>query len=202
MLSRRQAEILLRSDLANLAKKVKAGKTLTAGERNLLQSALGGGKASTAEYVDNVTELAEILGVTRQTIGNWKKIEGNPGTKADGRYHVPSWREFQRLRGHTDDAAAEDAPISVATAKARQILLQNERLEMRILRERGDLIPKVVAQQVFSKLVIAAKTRSFSSITRFVTLAKLAPDSNAAAEEIRKEMAQIWKGLEEGQWLK
>src|SRR5438093_11550942 len=43
-LTTEQAAILLKGDLRNLAKKVQQGKTLSASERNLLQSTLAGEK--------------------------------------------------------------------------------------------------------------------------------------------------------------
>jgi transcriptional regulator with XRE-family HTH domain len=30
-------------------------------------------------------ELAEILGVSRKTVQRWRKVEGNPGVRPDGR---------------------------------------------------------------------------------------------------------------------
>lgn len=199
-LTARQAETLLKADLANLAKKVQAGKMLSAHERNMLQSAIAGGVISNQEYAHTQDELAKLLGVTRKTIQRWRKLKDRPEDKADGRMHVPSWRIFKAQRQGEDETESEEQ--SPAHAKARQILLQNERLEMRILAEKGELVPKEIANQVFAKLLIAAKTRCFTSVTRFVTLARMAEDSNKAAEEIRKEMILIWQELEKGEWLK
>jgi hypothetical protein len=199
-LTSEQAKTLLRGDLANLAKKVKGGKTLSASERNILQSALAGDKPSGVEYCDTIIQLAELIGVTRKTIQRWRKIEGSPEPRPDGRWHVPSWRQF-KIQRHGEDGTDDD-DVTQASARCKQILLQNERLTMRILVEKKDLIPKVIAQQIFSKLILSAKTRCFSSVTRFVTLARMAETSTAAAEEIRKEMILIWQSLESGKWLK
>ena len=200
--SQEQAKILLQADLANIAKQIERGKPLTAKLRNYLQSTAGGGKISTVEFVDNIVDLAEALGVNRKTIQRWREIEGCPEPRPDGRWHVPSWRTFKLLRQGKDTEDDDENHVTQSQARAKQILLQNERLAMRILAEKKELIPKTVAQQTFSKLILAAKTRSFSSITRFVTLAKMSPDSNVAADEIRKEMILIWKELEEGKWRK
>ena len=194
------AAILLKGDLANIAKKVKGGKTLSKGERDLLQASVSGGIPSTAEYCDTQDELGRLIGVTRKTIQRWRKLDGSPEPRADGRWHIPSWRQFKISR-QGDDEDEEENPIQ-SVARARQILLQNERLEMKILEEKKELIPKVVAQQIFSKLILSAKTRCFTSVTRFVTLARMAENSNKAAEEIRKEMILIWQELEKGEWLK
>jgi transcriptional regulator with XRE-family HTH domain len=194
------AAILLKGDLANIAKKVKGGKTLSKAERDLLQASVSGGLPSQQEYCDTQDELARLIGVTRKTIQRWRKVEGSPEPRADGRWHVPSWRQF-KINRQGDDEDEEENPVA-SVARAKQILLQNERLEMRILAEKKELIPKVVSQQIFSKLIIAAKTRCFTSVTRFVTLARMAENSNKSAEEIRKEMILIWQELEKGEWLK
>jgi len=200
-LSPEQAKILLKADLANLEKKVNNGKPLSSKERTFLQSSLAGGKVSTAEFVNNIVELAEILGVSRKTIQRWRELDDCPEPRPDGRWHVPAWRTFKLMR-QGKDTEDDDNQVTQSQARAKQILLQNERLAMRILAEKKELIPKTIAQQIFSKLILAAKTRSFSSITRFVTLARMSPDSNTAAEEIRKEMILIWKELEDGKWRK
>lgn len=141
-LTSEQAGILLRADLANLAKKVKEGKTLSASERNLLQSALAGDKPSGAEFAKSVVELADLLGVDRRTISRWRKIEGNPGVRPDGRYHVPSWRAFKISRQGEDTLAGglHDG-LSQTQLKARQVLLQNQKLEIQIAVLRREYMP-------------------------------------------------------------
>src|SRR5438093_2996521 len=86
-LTTEQAAILLKGDLRNLAKKVQQGKTLSASERNLLQSALAGENPSADEYARNAVQLGTILGVDRKTVQRWRRIDGNPGVRPDGRYH-------------------------------------------------------------------------------------------------------------------
>src|SRR5213083_1245686 len=73
-LTAEQAAILLKGDLRNLAKKVQQGKTLSASERNLLQSTLAGETPA-------AVELAAILGVDRKTVQRWRRIDGNPGVR-------------------------------------------------------------------------------------------------------------------------
>src|SRR5262245_35776859 len=97
-LTAEQAAILLKGDLRNLAKKVQQGKTLSASERNLLQSTLAGETPAADEYARNAVHLAAILDVDRKTVQRWRKIEGNPGVRPDGRYHVPSWRAWKLAR--------------------------------------------------------------------------------------------------------
>jgi hypothetical protein len=136
--SAQQAEVLLKADLRNLAKKVQKGKTLSSGERNLLQSALAGETLSSVEFTQNAVELASILDVDRRTIQRWRKIEGNPGVRPDGRYHVPSWRAFKISR-QGNDSSGEG--LSQPQLKARQILLQNQKLEFQLALLRREYVP-------------------------------------------------------------
>src|SRR6266704_6196808 len=121
-LTAEQAAILLKGDLRNLAKKVQQGKTLSASERNLLQSALAGETPAGDEYTKNAVQLAAILGVDRKTVQRWRKIDGNPGVRPDGRYHVPSWRAWKLAR---QGDGSEGEELSQSILRARQILLQN-----------------------------------------------------------------------------
>ncbi|HEU5124995.1 MAG TPA: hypothetical protein VFW05_13145 [Verrucomicrobiae bacterium] len=137
-LSSEQAEILLKADLRNLARKVQTGKTLSVAERNLLQSALSGQNLSSVEFAKNAVELASILDVDRKTIQRWRKIEDNPGVRPDGRYHVPSWRAFKLARQGMDSS---DDGLSQSKLRARQILLQNQKLEFQLALMRREFVP-------------------------------------------------------------
>jgi len=154
-LSRKQAEILLKADAASLAEQVKKKRPLSAGQRNYLQSIIDGGKASTVEYVGNVVELAAALGVSRRTVSRWKKIDGCPVTRPDGRYHVQSWREFRRARGLDEDSEVEE--IDVGREKARNILLQNERLIVQIAVQKRNWMPTQEVERIGGELGTAIR---------------------------------------------
>lgn len=145
-LTSEQAGLLLKADFANLALKVKQGKTLSASERNLLQSTLAGDKPSGIEFAKNAIELADLLGVDRRTISRWRKIEGNPGVQPDGRYHVPSWREFKLNR------QGDDEGLSQTQLKARQILLQNQKLEIQIAILKREFMPVAEVEKIGGEL--------------------------------------------------
>jgi hypothetical protein len=137
-LTAEQAAILLKGDLRNLAKKVQQGKTLSASERNLLQSALAGEAPSADEFAKNGVHIAAILGVDRKTVQRWRKIDGNPGVRPDGRYHVPSWRAWKLVR---QGDAGEGEELSQSILRARQILLQNQKLEFQLAVLRREYVP-------------------------------------------------------------
>ncbi|HVU07843.1 MAG TPA: hypothetical protein VHG89_04790 [Verrucomicrobiae bacterium] len=157
-LTSEQAGILLRADLANLAQKVKQGKTLSASERNLLQSALAGDKPSAVEYAKNAVELANLLGVDRRTISRWRKIDGNPGVQPDGRYHVPSWRAFKiSQRGDEVLADGHHDGLSQTQLRARQILLQNQKLEIQIAVLKREFMPVAEVEKLGGELGTAIR---------------------------------------------
>lgn len=192
-----QAIKVLNADIANMVKKVASGQTLSMAQRKMLQGIKAGEPTSTeAVWAKNQVALAAAMDVDRKTIQRWMKIDGNPGARSDGRYNVTEWKRWKN--GSTGDG---DTPDQTA-ARAEQILLQNERLRFRIGEEKRKLIPKLLSQRIFGKLLTDAKSRCFTSITRMVTLARTAKDSAEATEEIRKEMIEIWKALEESKWVK
>ncbi len=137
-LTAEQAAILLKGDLRNLAKKVQQGKTLSASERNLLQTALAGETPAADEFAKNAVQPAAILDVDRKTVNRWRKIEGNPGVRPDGRYHVPSWRAWKLAR--QGDGGDGDV-LSQSILRARQFLLQNQKLEFQLAVLRREYIP-------------------------------------------------------------
>ena len=65
---------ILSKDLENIVKKVASGKTLTSAGRALIESEYGKNETSKS-YAVSVVELADILKVSRWTIGNWRKIQ-------------------------------------------------------------------------------------------------------------------------------
>jgi hypothetical protein len=152
-LTSEQAGLLLKANFANLALKVKQGKTLSASERNLLQSALAGDQPSAVEFAKNAVELADLLGVDRRTISRWRKIEGNPGVQSDGRYHVPSWRAFKINRQGEDDGDG----LSQTQLRARQVLLQNQKLEIQIAVLKREFMPVADVEKLGGELGAAIR---------------------------------------------
>lgn len=198
-----QAKLLLQKNALNTAEKLKSGKPLTPKEVEMLESIIEGGKAGVGTiktFADNQVELSEALEVDRKTIQRWLKKDGNPGSEANGKYNIAAWREYARSVGRRDSYGEDDA--DAARERAINLLLQNKRLRDRILTDRKQLIPRTVANKMFAKLILELKARCFSATGRFATLAKMAPSVELASEEIRKEMVQIWKSMEDGAWKK
>jgi hypothetical protein len=214
-ISKEQAKKILDADLANLVKKVASGKTLSSAERALV-SALSDVNVSesvtTSAFVKKQSELADALKLkSRKTISRWLKEIGGTNAaiekgliKDDGRYDVVAWKAFAKTKGHTfeDDEHAEHPHGNATKAKAEQLLIQNDRLRLKLGREKEELIPKALAQQVFSKLLFNAKTRSYSAVIRLVTISRMAQSTTEATEKVKLEIDEIWKSLTDSKWLK
>lgn len=135
-LSPQQAEVILKANYRNLVKKVQAGKTLSAGEVNLLQAIQDGGRPESKTFAKTQGELAEILGISRRTILRAMKLEGRPEPRKDGRHEVAAWRAFLQTTGTLDDDS-----LSATELKARNLLLQNQRLELQLAVMRREYLP-------------------------------------------------------------
>ena len=160
-LTAEQASILLKGDLRNLAKKVQQGKTLSASERNLLQSTLAGETPAGDEFAKNAVQLAATLGVDRKTVQRWRKIDGNPGVRPDGRYHVPSWRAWKLARQGDGNEREE---LSQSILRARQILLQNRKLEFQLAVLRREYVPASDVEK-WGATLGSASAKSFPRFT-------------------------------------
>lgn len=141
------ARRVMEANLVNLAKKAAAGKTLTTPELALVSAVVAeGDPLRSPPFVDNQVALAEVLGVDRKTIQRWIKEEGCPGAQSGGRYSVMEWREWIRKTGRKDgEAAGED--IDATYERARNILLQNQRIEFQIGVMRKEYVSSMEVEQ-------------------------------------------------------
>ena len=78
------------ANLANILKKVKAGKVLTSAERKLID----GSSEAPSELVPQ-KKIIEIFNITRKSIAQWRR-EGKEGVpeKENGQENLAKWREF------------------------------------------------------------------------------------------------------------
>lgn len=155
-LSAAAAQVILKADLRNLTRKVHAGKTLSTSERRLLASVAEGSKPSAAAFVRSQVELAEAIGVDRKQIQRWRKLEGCPQPQPDGRWNVAEWRAFKAAReGEPEDPSAGN--LSPSQLRARQILLQNQKLEFQIGVMRKEFVPAAEVEKWGSELGAAIR---------------------------------------------
>lgn len=134
------ARKLLHKDLANLVKRVHEGKKLTRAERTMLQNLAGApSEHSGPTHARNYVELAELLGVSRQALGGWRRRKDAPKAAANGLHDVGAWREFMarhQLKGSDAPATDEEAAL-----KARKLLAEVEDRELRVAVKKGLYVP-------------------------------------------------------------
>lgn len=149
-----QAKALLQRNALNLANKVKAEKPLTPKEVAMLEGIIAGGEARAKRWAENQVELADVLGVDRRTINRWLKHKHAPETAANGKYDITAWRTFQREHARGGD---DDEDVDVTKERARNLLLQNEKLEFQLKVLRRDYIANAQVEQETADLIQNAK---------------------------------------------
>jgi hypothetical protein len=146
------ARKLLHKDLANLVKRVHEGKKLTRSEHSMLQNLAGMSAGhSGPTHARNYVELSEILGVSRQALGHWRRRKDAPKAAANGLHEVAAWREFMQrhnLKGSEAPATDEEASL-----KARKLLAEVEERELRLAVKRELYVPLDVVRQEWTTRV-------------------------------------------------
>lgn len=126
------ARKLLNKDLANLVQRVQKGGKLTRAERAMLQnvasSTVGGEKLGPA-FARNYVDLAEVLGVTRQSLTTWRKRKDAPTPAANGLHDVAAWRDFMQRH---DLKGASPAADEETALRARKLLAEVEDRELKV----------------------------------------------------------------------
>ena len=106
------ASALLTANLESLRKRILKGNPLTLEEVKILQSMEGkkAPEATSPHFAKNQSELADVLGVSRQLIAYHCKRQGNPGRREDGRYSVQAWRDHLITSGRLNISGSKRPP--------------------------------------------------------------------------------------------
>ena len=146
------ARRILDADFSNIVKKVAAGRTLTTAERARIEARAVGSDDATA-YAKTYVELSEILGVTRRTVTEWKKLDGAPKPIPNGQHDVSAWREFVRVRGLKK---SKEVASNTEGLKARRLLVDIEERELRLAMRQGTVVSlESVREQWITKVARA-----------------------------------------------
>jgi hypothetical protein len=150
-----QLDQIKRKDIANLIRKVKDGKSLSAAERKILERAAGE-ESSDGETV-TTSRLAEIFQVNRKTIAGWRKDgrEGIPA-KIDGKEPLAQWRAWFAANpsaGHYDGKPRLDRETLLCEKLEVEIAIKKVEYE----KEMGDLVQVGDVRESMTRVVSAAR---------------------------------------------
>jgi hypothetical protein len=141
------ADVLAKANVANITKKLRAGKTLTSSERKALdeyQSRNDGG-----EWVQDTTALARELNLSRKAIYDARARFPDEAPKKDGkRENLAAWQKFCAEKLIGKDTATETLADLKAQLMQREIKLR----DMKIARESGEMIARDVVHEMLGLL--------------------------------------------------
>ena len=183
-----QARQVLDADLANILRKVKAGKTLTARERVVVESSSKlTGPALTWKA------LAAELGVSAVTLWDWRKDPAAP----EGR-DANNWRAYQTRResiGHaTGKFTAEeiaDLKGSLLSEKTKREKAERRLKELQLEREEKGWVPFEEAEQAVSR-VLEPLASLLENCPKSYSM-RVNPTDPSHAEEMLREMVADFK---------
>jgi len=104
--------------------------------------------------VKTLVQAAELCGVSRQTLGLWKKELGYPA-RDDGEYDtdaILTWRATRDRQIAKEQAAAEDLAEAreLRREKIRNMRIKNDNAELESQRRRGAVYPRELVVDVLS----------------------------------------------------
>lgn len=181
------AQKILEMDFAQIEKKAKSGKRLTRGERALLQSMTQGGSdaADARHEAKSWIELAEILGVTTETIRQWRKIPDCPQESSNRTHDVIAWRQFVKargLRGNTGELEFNETQL-----RGRKLLAEVEERELKVAIRRGFYVTMEAVRERWTFHVAQAHSVFRNKLENELPPLLVGLD----AVEIRKEMSKV-----------
>jgi len=191
------AKKLLSRDFANLVGRVQKGGKLTRAERAMLQT-LATGSGATPATAASYVELAAILGVTRQSINNWKKRKDAPKPAANGLHDVAQWREFMRRHELKGSETTEPGDIE-SSLKARKLLAEVEERELRLGIKRGDYVAVEEVRQAWTELVAQATSMLRKKFEQELPPILSGLDATGIQEESRRAIDEVLTILHQGE---
>ncbi len=158
------AQKVLDADLANMAKRVNSGKTLTANQRSHFMQVTGKNPLPENGRSKNKVELANVLGVSRQTVYRWAKEKTAPKPNSDGSHNIAEWLSFVRLRslkGPVADQVKDES--NGMDLRDRKMLGQCLKIEAELEILRGNWIPKGFIRRFLEDVFAACRSKILHS---------------------------------------
>lgn len=186
------ASRVLEANWKNVVKKVAAGKTLNATELALIK-AKAAGSDDTVTHAKDLTDLARILGVTRQTLYEWRKKPDAPQAAANGIQDVIAWRQFIS-KNDLKAALSPDAEV----LKARKLLAEVEERELKVAIKKGEYVLFSDVRQAWLKNVGQARALMEARLLNELPPILAGKDAIGIREHIDKVLVEIYGTLHSG----
>ena len=190
------ARKLLHKDFANLVQRIQRGGKLSRTERSLLQNMAGGAnEGSGPAFARNTSELADVLGVTRQSLNKWRKMKDAPVSATNGLHNVADWHEFMRKH---DLKGAHPTTDEETALRARKLLAEVEERELKVAVRKGLYVTIEEVRHTWTTQIGRA-----TALLRNKFESELPPilsglDATGIQEECRKAIDEVLTILHEG----
>lgn len=130
--------------------KKKATKKKAAAKKS--PAKMAGSSDVIPRFVTSYTELAKVLGVSRKALYEWKKKDGAPEARSDGRHSISDWRKFMA----SNDLAGRS--LDLETLKARKLQAEIDAKEFANEVKRGEYVRLSTVQEIWGSCVGDALT--------------------------------------------
>lgn len=100
--------------------------------------------------MSSYTELARFLGVSRQALNRWTKLDGAPTARSDGRHSIADWKAFMK----SNDLSGKSHDLN--DLKARDLLAKIEEREFKNAVKRGEYVSLAEVRESWSSLTSKA----------------------------------------------
>jgi hypothetical protein len=151
-----------------------------------------------ALQADSISELAVMLGVSRQSVHRWRKEnDDTPEPDADGLYDVDAWRLFIEDRGlnQSNYKASDNDSQETADWKEEKVRLECERIAIGNAKLAGTLIEADEAKAALSALLGGLRQAINNVPGRMADKVLHITDHHEAEEIITEEMNVLLKTI-------
>ena len=100
------------------------------------------------QIVNNYTELAKALKVSRRTLQNWRKLQGAPKPQSNGKHNVIQWENF-RMEKHLKGGEISDKAKMDLEKVRMDVELKRQKLDI----INGQMIDRELVKERLNKLV-------------------------------------------------
>lgn len=188
------ADRILSADFKNIVKKVKDGKTLTQAELARIQSRATQANSVSLTVAKNITQLASVLGVARQTLNRWRKLNRAPEPKPNGSHSVIEWRQFMAA----NDLEGNSSSTDLEALKARKLLADIEDRELRTAVRKGEYIAVEQVRQEWTNQIGKARALLEARFLNELPPVLVGKDAIAIRSDLERVLLEAYEVLNNG----